>query len=520
MRRTGPRHRSRVRGAPRLARSRHRHTGEVNGLGARRLRWPFQSVRARLVIALVLVSALGMAAGGASTFLIQRERILGNVDASLLARVDAARLVVLGASDSTDSGNPSGLAPQPFHTAADALQAVVGRVLPDNHESSLGILDGRARYIPGVPTTFRLQGVPHLLATVLRDVSDGQTHIGTISSQFGPIRYVATPVTVAESSDRGVYVAATDLDAELGDLSSAFATYWAVIAVAMIAIGSSAWFVAGRLLSPIRTLRLAAARVTSTNRSERIPVVGHDDLSSLTRTVNLMLDRLDGAMTDQRQLLDDVRHELHTPVTIVRGHLEILNAWDPEEVIATRTLAIDELDRVTDLVEDLALLAESQRAEPVFLPVDISALTRQVFAKASVLPRHEWALVETADVTVSIDPARITEAWLQLVDNAAKYSPDGSRIELGSTLGDDGVELWVVDQGSGIPPEAADRIFARFGRVDAGRGIVGSGLGLPIVRAIARSHGGEVGFVSSAGKTRFSLVLPRQLAPAVQEAAQ
>ncbi|MET4703635.1 HAMP domain-containing sensor histidine kinase [Frigoribacterium sp. UYMn621] len=480
----------------------------MNRLGGRRLRWPFRSVRARLVVALVLVSALGMAAGGAATFLIQRQRMLASVDASLLADIDAARLVVLGASNSTDPGNANGAVPEPFHSGADALQAVIGRVLPNRHQSSLGVLDGRARFVPGVPTDFRLQSVAGLVPRVVREVADGKTHLGTVPSSFGPVRYVATPVSVSGNPDRGIYVAAVDVDAQSGELSSTFATFWGVIAAAMILIGSSAWFIAGRLLNPIRTLRLAAARVTSTNRSERIPIVGHDDLSSLTRTVNLMLDRLDRAMTDQRQLLDDVRHELHTPVTIVRGHLEILNAYDPAEVDATRTLAIEELDRVTELVEDLALLAESQRADPDLVPVDVASLTRHVFAKASILAGHEWALADITDATAALDPARITQAWLQLVDNAAKYSPLGSRIELGSTGHPDDIELWVADQGYGILPEAADRIFARFGRVDTGRGISGSGLGLPIVKAIAESQGGSVGFVSAPGATRFSIVLP------------
>ncbi len=466
-------------------------------------------------MALILVSALGMAAGGASTFLIQRDRILRNVDATLLSRVEAARLVVLGASNTSGTGAVvGGGTPVAFRTGGDALRAVVGRVLPNQYESSLGILNGAATFVPGVPTGFRLADVPNLVSTALRDAADGKTHIGTIASSLGPIRYEATPVSVAGNSDRGIYVAAIDLDSELSDVSSGFATYWAAIAVTLLVIGSAAWFVAGRLLAPIRALRLAASRVTSANRSERIPVVGRDDLSSLTRTVNLMLDRLDRAMTDQRQLLDDVRHELHTPVTIVRGHLEILNAWDPAEVNATRALAIDELDRVTELVEDLALFAESQRAAPTLRPVDISTLSKQVFAKAAVLPRHEWSLVETADVTASIDPGRITQAWLQLVDNASKYAPDGSLVEIGSAVDRERIILWVADRGPGIPPEAAERIFARFGRVDSGRGITGSGLGLPIVKAIAESHGGEVIFASSPEGTRFSIVLPREPAPA------
>src|SRR5690606_32715178 len=119
-------------------------------------------------------------------------------------------------------------------------------------------------------------------------------------------------------------------------------------------------------------------------------------------------------------------------------------------------------------------------------------LTEEVFAKAAGLPDHEWMLGEVAHATARVDPARVTQAWLQLVDNASKYSPKGSLIEVGSTLWDDVVELWVQDQGSGIPAEARERIFERFGRVDAGRGIRGSGLGLPIVAAIAEAHGGYV----------------------------
>jgi signal transduction histidine kinase len=238
--------------------------------------------------------------------------------------------------------------------------------------------------------------------------------------------------------------------------------------------------------------------------------VGRDDLAHLTRTINLMLDRLDQGLTDQRQLLDDVRHELHTPVTIVRGHLEILNPADAVEVQYTRALAIEELDRITDLVEDLAMLAESQRADPTLQAVETRDFTQRVFAKAAVLPHHPWTLAEAAAATAWMDPARITQAWLQLVDNAAKYSPDGSPIELGSTVRDDTIEFWVADQGPGIPPEAADRIFARFGRIDLGRGIAGSGLGLPIVKAIAQAHGGDVSFASTRAGTRFSIAIPLQ----------
>ncbi|MDZ4044531.1 MAG: sensor histidine kinase, partial [Rhodoglobus sp.] len=140
--------------------------------------------------------------------------------------------------------------------------------------------------------------------------------------------------------------------------------------------------------------------------------------------------------------------------------------------------------------------------------VDAADLTADVFAKAAVIPGREWNLGEVAHATARMDRARITQAWLQLADNAAKYSPDGSRIELGSTQWDDVVELWVSDEGPGIPNDARERIFERFGRVDTGRGVGGSGLGLPIVAAIADAHGGYVALDSGPGGSRFGIVLP------------
>jgi two-component system OmpR family sensor kinase len=362
--------------------------------------------------------------------------------------------------------------------------------------------------VPGVPTSFQLEDIPGFVAQLVTLTGDGKVHIGTIASRWGPLRYVAAPLVVTGSGDKGIFVVATSLNAALSDLAGAFQTYWMVAASAVLIVGSLGWFIAGRLLRPIQTLRLAASRVTSTHRGERIPVTGNDDLSQLTATVNLMLDRLDAAITDQRQLLDDVRHELHTPITIVRGHLEVIDPNDPADVLETRALAIEELDRVSGLVEELALLADAEREPPRVELTDVAQLTRQVFAKVSVLPDHTWMLTDIAQTSAALDRARITQAWLQLADNAAKYSPVGSPIELGSTNGETELELWVDDHGRGVPAESATRIFERFGRADPGRGIAGSGLGLSIVQTIAGSHGGRVTFDSSPQRTRFSILLP------------
>src|SRR5699024_2917573 len=136
-----------------------------------------------------------------------------------------------------------------------------------------------------------------------------------------------------------------------------FRTYALVAAAALVVLAAVAWVLAGRLLRPVRALREAAEQISDTDLSRRIPVTGTDDLSELTRTVNDMLARLETSFRSQRLLLDDAGHELRTPITIVRGHLEVMDPADPDDAAATRELALSELDRMHRLTDDLVLLA-------------------------------------------------------------------------------------------------------------------------------------------------------------------
>jgi two-component system OmpR family sensor kinase len=466
--------------------------------------FPAWSVRVRILASILVVAALGMMGAGGATYLLQRERELQQIDDRLQSRVDAARFVVSAERDLLESGDPE-LASVTL-SARDALEAVITRVIPDRYESSLGILDGRAAFVPGVAVAFHLEDDPAFVERVAEEAQDAVV-VGTATSPLGNLRYIAAPIAIG--GETAIYVAAVDLDSELSDLSDAFATY-AIAAVAVLtAVGAVGWLVAGRLLEPIRGLRLATSRITASDRHERIAVAGRDDVSDLTRTVNDMLDRLDTALTSQHQLLDDVRHELKTPITILRGHLELLDSARVDEVERTRALAIDELDRMTALVDDIEALAESQVAIPAWQVVNAAHFTAEVFDKARGIGGHTWVLGTVADVPVELDQSRVTQAWLQLVDNACKYSPAGSTIELGSTdLGDD-VKFWVADAGPGIPAGSEDRIFERFGRIDSGRGVSGSGLGLSIVKAIVAAHGGRVSLSSTEHGSVFGLVLPK-----------
>jgi two-component system OmpR family sensor kinase len=461
------------------------------------------SVRVRILATLLLAAGIGMAVAGATAYLVQRERVLATVDDRLGTLVTDAKTVA------TDSGAT---------TVDGVMTAIIQQLRPGANESSLAIIDGAPALSPGGSVDFRLDRDAALVTRAVSESANGDVVRGTVTADGRTLRYIAAPVQVSSDARAGIFVAAVDLPAELRPLTDAFTTYALVAAVALVLVGIVGWFVAGRLLRPIRSLTNAANRITASDLSERIPVAGNDDISQLTTTVNGMLDRLDDALTAQRQLLDDVGHELKTPLTIVRGHLELVDVSDPADVAASRDLAIDELDRMSGLVTDITRLADSGRAGGVDLaPVDVADLTERIRAKAEAMADREWVVAERAEGIVTVDADRVTQAMLQLAANAVAYGePAGGRIEIGSEIDRDApgsghLRLWVRDFGPGIPLDAQKRIFERFQRGPStqGRGPGGSGLGLAIVSGIAAAHGGKVTVDSRPGEgATFTIILP------------
>lgn len=476
---------------------------------ARRANGASLSVRARIVGVILALAIIAFSVAGLTMYLLLRAHILEGVDERLDGVVAAAEFAVNGEATATGGGLTSVAPDRAYATTADLLTFVFGALVQGANESSVGLLDGVPAVRPASVRPFAPEDDPAFIARVVDETAAGVIVRGTAITDVGALRYVAVPMRVRGDPVQAVYISAVDLDAELDPLD-AFGTYMLIAFGAVVVIGVVGWLVAGRLLAPIRRLRETATRISITDLSERIPVRGADDVSALTGTINDMLDRLERSVDAQQHLLDDVRHELGTPITIMRGHLELMDANAPDEVVATRDLALDEIDRMHRLLDDIQVLAGSRRALVAPEHVDVGALTRQVYEKASALPGHPFELGEVAERSAWLDPQRITQAWLQLADNAAKYAPEGTPIEIGSrVLPDARIELWVRDHGPGIAPEAQARVFERFGRVEPGRGVRGSGLGLAIVSAIAAAHGGEVQLASAVGVgSRFAIVLP------------
>ena len=304
---------------------------------------------------------------------------------------------------------------------------------------------------------------------------------------------------------------------------------YALVALGVILLtGATGYVVAGRLLRPLTDLAAAASTIDAEDLTQRVKVSSADnDVAQLAVTFNQMLDRLERGVADQRQFLDDAAHELRTPLTIIRGNLEIMDVGDVEDVDQTRELVLDETDRMKRLVDDLLMLARSQRPDFVtFESVDVQALGREIQDKVHRVSHHEWEVSTTAAGVVIGDRQRLQQATFQLAANAAKFSEDGSRVEISLSWSPPTAEvagrvaqvanrylvIAVRDHGTGISPEEAERIFERFGRSESHHTVEGSGLGLPIVVVIAEAHRGTVTLDSVLGSgSTFRIWIPAEM---------
>ncbi len=277
--------------------------------------------------------------------------------------------------------------------------------------------------------------------------------------------------------------------------------------------GIAGWAVAANGLRPVRRLTAATERVARTQQLQPIAVSGSDELARLTTSFNSMLQALDASQRRQRQLVADAGHELRTPLTSLRTNIELIGqAADNDE----RSLSTEErheimgdvrsqLEEMTTLVGDLVELArdEPMRRDPE--PLDFADVVTQSVDRVRLRAPAVTFDVELAPWLVFGESQLLERAVTNLLDNAAKWSPDGSTVRVRL---DEGV-LTVADQGPGIDAADLPHVFDRFYRSSEARTLPGSGLGLSIVRRAADRHGGTVEAASGdGGGTLFTLTLP------------
>lgn len=331
---------------------------------------------------------------------------------------------------------------------------------------------------------------------------------GAVETADGTAEYLAIPLRSAGET-QGVFVTVVFRDLEAEHVASAV-TGAVEVGLIVLLLGSAiAWAISESVLRPVRAVTATARRITSADLSDRLVATGRDELAELAATFNDMLEKLEEAFDTQRRFVDDAGHELRTPITVIQGHLDLMGD-EPEERRTTLALVDDELERMRRIVQDLLTLARSERPDFLtFEPVGLAALTETSFAKAQALGERDWRLGPVGQGIVIGDRQRVTQAVMQLAQNAKQHTQEGEQIEIGSRLSGTSAELWVRDAGEGIAPEEIRRVFDRFARGQHPRASDGAGLGLSIVRAIAQAHHGDVVVSSESGVgSVFTIVWP------------
>lgn len=301
------------------------------------------------------------------------------------------------------------------------------------------------------------------------------THVRILTAKYAP----GIAIQIARPLD--------EVDRTLDRLAG----FLTAISAAGIALAALLGLLVSRTaVSPVRRLTETAEHVTATrDLSQRIATPGKDELGRLAGSFNSMLSSLDDSLRSQSQLIADASHELRTPLTSLRTNVEVLQRGTglPEDE-RTRILAEirSQAEELTELLGDLLDLSRSEHVQPE--PVQLDEVVASAIDRTRRGANGVGFNTRLEPTTIEGVPNRLERAVANLLENAVKWSPDDGRVDVELENG----ELLVRDHGPGIDPDDLDRVFDRFYRAPAARGVPGSGLGLAIVRQVVEEHGGSV----------------------------
>ncbi len=379
-----------------------------------------------------------------------------------------------------------------LHSRAGDLAVVASQhgQLPDRDPfAQLMTLDGRvADQSPGT----RERAVPALTRAQLATVGGSRYFLADVRELGGDSQLLATPLQVGRTPMVLV------VGSPIGDYYRARQRLELVLIVAgPLLIGllaGSGWLLAGAALRPVRRLTGEADEISVNELGRRLPVPeSNDEIEHLARTINAMLDRIERAVANERMFIDDASHELRTPISILRGELELALARpdDVGEVTASLRSALDETVRLGRLAEDLLALARVRSGE-LRLRLESVDLRSEAERVARSLD-GEGASIEVAGSGLAwADPDRVDQVLVNLLVNARRHAT--SRVEVLVHVVGDTCQLIVADDGPGFPGSMLPVTFERFVRADPARGrdTGGTGLGLAIVAALVRAQGGRI----------------------------
>ena len=386
------------------------------------------------------------------------------------------------------------------------------------HDRYVQMLDPRGQRDPRLPrrSTKKLPFSPQAQANVRQGLPTFETIEGVVDY---PVRLLTMPIR--DKANRLINVVQVGLSLKNSyETRRHFIRIMALVfPIALLLAAGGGWLLAHRALVPVDQMTTAAQRIGAERLAERLEETGTgDELDRLATTLNAMLSRLDDAFRQIRQFSADASHELQTPLTILKGELEVAlrSPRSPEAYQRILESALEEIDRIAVLVDGLMLLA---RADAGVLrmdhqPVELHQLIHEVYSQAKVLADAKWVALDIGTlepIVIQGDYERLRRLLLNLIDNSIKYTPADGQVTLSLRRRGEWALLDVADTGIGLSPTEQELIFQRFYRTDSARdqGATGSGLGLCIAHSIAHAHGGSIDLKSTLGQgSTFTVRLP------------
>lgn len=431
------------------------------------------------------------------------EQVRDRVDLEILQQLNELELLA------TTGINPN--TGESFQTSDSLLEIFLSRRISNENETMFSMIDSMVTFRSPGESTLRVDQDATFLDTV--DQIEIPT-LDTYVSEVGELRYGVYPILGLDTKV-GRLVVVTNLDKELDSTNILFRNLSLGLFIFFAMTGIFLSVIVKRLLSPIAELTSQAQKVNKDNfiRQLKFETARVDDeITQLSQEFNNMLSRLESSFIDQQRFIDDAGHELRTPLTILKGHIELMQ----REGFSEQSLMIieDEVNRMTRLVQDLQSLTKATQPNFVqFSSFSADVFIKEVQEKAQSIYSNPIEITEYVESQIRGDKQRLTQALLQLIENAVKYSPVGSIITFGMQVVDDDIVLFVKDRGSGISDEAKSHVFSRFFQVDnthSAHDSGGVGLGLSIVKAIVDAHHGSIRILDNHPQgTIFEIRIPQ-----------
>lgn len=342
----------------------------------------------------------------------------------------------------------------------------------------------------------------HAPASDLKRVLNGESFYDSAEISGSPVQLYFQPIQ-RDGQIAGAILVGESL-VGLESTLSRLRLIYAVGAASVLLFGlAGGWFLARLGLRPVaRVTQTAREIVNAEDLSHRVPYTGPaDEVGTLATTFNEMLNRLQSLFESQRRFLAEAAHELRTPLASMLGNVDLLATFGDDPTRRRETVsALQRTGRhVSRLLDDLLLLAQAEAGWHLasFEPVAIDDLLMEVYEAAMLTHGNVALKIERCEpASVRGDPDRLRQVFMNLIDNALKYSPPGNVVSISLWNEDDKVKVKVSDHGSGIPEELLPLIFQPFFRGSGNKHIPGAGLGLAIVHWIVREHGGDVNIQS------------------------